>query len=355
MADASIKTERTGKVQTVLGLIDPADLGITLTHEHILVDLRCHWFSPDEASERDWIDKPVTLDRLGGVTSRFYNLDSMVILEEKAAVEETFKFKLAGGGSLVDVTSIGIGRDPLALARISRATGLNLIMGGGHYVPWAHPPGMDEETEESITEALIKDINVGVYDTGIRSGLLGELGHGWPMTDNERKALRAAAFTQRKTGAPILIHHGFHRDSPMDIIGVLDDAGAALDQVIMGHLDIFNDTGLLTELLGTGCYLEWDVFGGEDTSFGKVADGKIDFLNDEQRLDMIEFVVNQGFADRITVAHDTCWKYQTSRYGGKGYAHLIESIIPRMRRRGFDEATISAIFMDNPARALTFR
>jgi phosphotriesterase-related protein len=154
MADASIKTERTGKVQTVLGLIDPADLGITLTHEHILVD------------QRDWIDKPVTLDRLGGVTSRFYNLDSMVILEEKAAVEETFKFKLAGGGSLVDVTSIGIGRDPLALARISRATGLNLIMGGGHYVPWAHPPGMDEETEESITEALIKDINVGVYEDG---------------------------------------------------------------------------------------------------------------------------------------------------------------------------------------------
>ena len=114
-------SERTGKIQTVLGLIDPADLGITLTHEHLLVDLRCHWFSPEEASEREWIDKPVTLDRLGGVTSRFYNLDSMILLDEAMAVEETFKYKLAGGGSLVDVTSIGIGRDPLALARIARA------------------------------------------------------------------------------------------------------------------------------------------------------------------------------------------------------------------------------------------
>ncbi len=246
-------SERTGKIQTVLGLIDPSDLGVTLTHEHLLVDLRCHWYSPEEVSERDWIDKPVTLERLGRVTSRFYNLESMVLLDEGTAVNEAGKFKLAGGGSLVDVTSIGIGRDPLALARISRATGLKVVMGGGHYVPWAHPPGMDEETEESIAEALIKDISVGVGDTGVRCGVLGELGHGWPMTPNERKALRAAAFAHRDTGAPILIHHGFHPDSPMDIIRVLDDAGAALDQVIMGHLDIFDDTGLLIELLQTGC------------------------------------------------------------------------------------------------------
>ncbi len=279
----------------------------------------------------------------------------MVLLDEQMAVEETLKFKLAGGGSLVDVTSIGIGRDPLALARISRATGLNLIMGGGHYVPWAHPADMDERTEESITDDLVKDITVGVAGTGIRSGILGELGHGWPMTDNERKALRAAAFTHRETGAPILIHHGFHRNSPMDIIGVLDDAGAALDQVIMGHLDIFDDTDLLTELLETGCYLEWDVFGVEDTDFGKLPDSKVDFLSDEQRLDMIEFVVDRGFGDRITVAHDTCWKYQTTRYGGKGYSHLVTNMVPRMRHRGFDEATISAILVDNPARALTFR
>ena len=76
----------------------------------------------------------------------------------------------------------------------------------------------------------------------------------------------------------------------MEIIRVLDDAGAALDQVIMGHLDIFDDTGLLLELLPTGCYLEWDVFGVEDTSFGKVPVAKIDFLNDDQRLEMMEFV-----------------------------------------------------------------
>lgn len=348
-------SERTGKIQTVLGLIDPADLGITLTHEHLLVDLRCHWFSPEEASEREWIDKPVTLDRLGGVTSRFYNLDSMILLDEAMAVEETFKYKLAGGGSLVDVTSIGIGRDPLALARIARATGLNLIMGGGHYVPWTHPADMDEQTEEAITKDLIRDITVGVADTGIRCGVLGELGHGWPMTDNESKALRAAAFAHRETGAPLLIHHGFHPDSPMDIIGVLDDAGAALDQVIMGHLDIFNDTGLLAELLGTGCYLEWDVFGVEDTSFGKLPDGKIDFLSDEQRLDMIEFVVDRGFVDRVLVAHDTCWKYQTTRYGGRGYAHMLENITSRMRRRGFAERDINNILVDNPKRAMTFR
>lgn len=345
-----------GKVQTVLGAVEPGTLGITLTHEHLLIDVGCYFEMPEEASKRYYVDKPVTMDMLGKVWEMWqFVRDQQQLLDEQVATEEVLKYRYAGGHSLVDTTSIGIARDPLALARISRATGLNVIMGASHYVPVSHPADMDTRSEESIAQQIIDDVTVGVKDTGVKAGVIGEVGNFHPLSENERKVLRASAHAQIETGAPILIHPGLDPDSPLDIMRELTDAGADPTRVILGHLDAIRPLSAIKELAQTGCYLEYDRFGWEDTSFDySVGGATVPTPSDVQRMEALEFLIAEGFGDRLLVAHDVCTKADLTRYGGKGYAHILESIVPRMRNRGHSKEQIDAILIHNPARALTF-
>ena len=217
----SIK-ELTGRVQTVLGPIDADELGVTLHHEHFLVSTAVRFRAPEEASQRARALQPVSLDNLGWI--RYHpqsNLDNLQFLDEELAVEEALRFKRAGGVSVVDMTNIGIGRDPLALARISRATGLNVIMGAGYYteatIPQETRIGL---TEDKMVDTIVRDITEGVGKTGIRSGIIGEIGTEWPMSDFERMSLRAAARAQQETGAPINVHTGTSPASPFEIVKV---------------------------------------------------------------------------------------------------------------------------------------
>jgi phosphotriesterase-related protein len=269
------------------------------------------------------------------------------------AIAEATLYKQHGGSSLVDATSIGIARDPAALARISRETGLNIIMGSSYYVAPSHPADMDSRTEDAITDQIVRDVAVGVDDTGIRSGIIGEVGCSWPLTDNERKVLRASARAQSITGAPILIHPGRGEGSPLEILGILLESGADLGRTIMGHLDrtVF-DRGVLREIAETGCYLEWDLFGSEASyyPFNPV----VDMPNDAMRIDTIAWIASEGFQNRVLVAHDVCKKHQLTRYGGHGYSYIPAHVVPRMRARGFTSDLIDKILVDNPAAVLTF-
>ncbi len=349
-------SQTSGKVQTVLGPIEPDSLGITQTHEHLLIDLACYHETPQEATERAWVDAPVTMDRLAGAFRRIpTNLDVGRLLDVDTAIEGLSSYRHGGGGSVVDATSIGIGRDPLALARISRATDVNVIMGSSYYVPLSYPAGMDQRSEQSIADEIIRDVTAGVGDTGIRSGVIGEIGNFWPTNPTTEKILRASAHAQQETGAPILIHPGFHDDSLPAIMQVLLDAGADASRTIMGHLDSFGDPGVLKDLAETGCYMEWDVFGLEDTTSTSYAGQTIELANDVQRMQRIEYIVDQGFGDRVLIAHDVFTKVQLRPYGGKSYDHILTNIVPRMRRRGFTESRIEAMLVDNPRTILTFK
>ena len=346
-----------GMVQTVLGLKTPSELGITLTHEHLLIDMSCYFRMPEEATARAIVDKPITIEVLGSIRKHFYtNKDNQRMFDEQLAIEEILKYKYAGGQSIVDTTSIGIARDPLALARISRATGLNIIMGGSYYVIDSHPKDMSYRTEDSITEQIIKDVTIGVGDTGVKTGVIGEIGNYYPIGENETKILRASAQAQAETGAPILIHPGIHPDSPLQILKVLTDNGASANNIIFGHLDNIRPMSAIKELGSSGCYLEYDRFGAEDTSF-EYESGEVTTIsvNDAQRLESLEYLISEGLGSQITMAHDVCLKSETTRYGSKGYAHILESIIPRMRARGMPQQQIDAMLIDNPARALKFK
>jgi phosphotriesterase-related protein len=347
-------SEMTGKVQTVLGPVDPSALGPTVTHEHLLIDLRPYFTMPQEATARADVDRPFTLDMVGRGRSIFlYNYDHMTLLDEGTAVDEIGRYALWGGGSLVDATSIGIARDPRALARISRATGLNIVMGASHYVPLTHPADMSERSEARITGEIVKDLTEGVGDTGIKSGIIGEIGCWNPMSENVEKVLRASVVAQKETGAPILIHPPFTAQGPGWIVDILQRAGADMGRVIMGHLDyVLTEPEQLLELAKSGCYLEWDLLGNEDTSGSPIA--PMDRVNDDRRLANFRAVIDAGYGERIVVAHDVCTKGQLVSRGGKGYAHLLENVVPRMRRSGFTEPEIENIVVSNPARILTW-
>jgi phosphotriesterase-related protein len=344
----------TGKVQTVTGPVSPDMLGQTLAHEHLLIDLECYFVAPEEATERAYVNAKVTMANRGLLPARWtLNLDQMKLLDEPVATAEAMAFRLAGGGTIVDVTSKGIGRDPLALARISRATGLNVVMGAGYYIPLSHPPDMDERTEESIYDEIVRDVTVGVGETGIRTGIIGELGNTTPLTDNSKKVLRAAGAASKATGAPISIHPG--ANTALEIIDILSKAGADPNRVAMGHLGMgHKDPKVLLAIVEAGAYAQFDHFGGfEDTSLRSLTSANM-VVNDVQRLDMVERLIKEGYEDRLLFSHDVCWLTHLASKGGKGYAHVIESLVPRMMLRGWTPEQVDKILVANPARLLTF-
>lgn len=342
-----------GLAQTVLGPVPVESLGPVMTHEHLLIDFSTMFTSPSESSDRFRAHEPITLENLGWVRYNYFSsLPNLLVLDEETAVAEALLYKRAGGGTIVDATTIGIGRDPLALARIARATGLHIVMGAGYYVAAVHPEGMDERTESDLARQIVEEIRDGVGDTGVRAGIIGEIGCTWPLTVNERKVLRAAASAQRETGASILIHPGRNESAPGEILAVLAEAGADIGRTIMGHLDrTVSDFGTLMELAGSGCYLEYDLFGHE-SSYYPLAD--FDMPSDAQRLDVIARLVVEGYAQRIVIAQDICTNHRLVKYGGHGYGHILENIVPRMRRKGVSEEDVRAITVENPARILAF-
>ena len=350
------KHPATGKVQTVRGPIDPADLGVTLTHEHILIDLLdAHGAGPEEAGAAGFYVRPLSIENVGYVRHhKWRNEDNARLSDISAAVDEVLLYKQFGGGALVDATSLGIGRDPVGLSRVSAATGVHIVMGGSYYVESAHPPDMDSRTEEDLTREMVSDITVGADGTRIRTGVIGEVGCSWPVTDNERKVLRASAHAQRRTGAPILIHPGRNPRGPFQVLEVLREAGADMSHVIMGHIErsLF-DRRDFVRLADSGCYIEWDLFGQEQSFYG--VGRRIDMPSDATRMDTIAWMVAEGYGDRILVAHDVCHKIETRGYGGKGYLYLLGQVVPRMLERGLDRRAIERILVQNPAEALTFR
>jgi phosphotriesterase-related protein len=349
-----------GKVQTVLGIIAAEELGVTLPHEHFLIDLSVRFQHPVRISDRAMSLKPVNLENLGWIHYHpMSNIDNLQLMDEEIAVKEGLLYKHSGGHSVVDVTNVGIGRDPLALARIARATGLNIVMGSGYYSEKTWPDGF-VPTEEMIAEQIVRDIEVGVEDTGIKAGLIGEIGTEWPISDNEKMSLRAAAAAQAKTGAAINVHSGNSPACPFEIIETLERAGADVGHVVISHCDtrIF-DHATLVRLAETGCYVEYDCFGFEGWYERRMVLSeddpvKCDLPNDAARIDTLIRLIEAGFLGNILISHDICTKYRLRQYGGAGYAHILDNVVPLMRAKGMAEAHINALLVENPKRFLQF-
>ena len=343
-----------GQAQTVLGPIAGEAMGITLPHEHLLIDFEVMFREPANGAERGLARQPVSLANLGWVRHHFSsNLDNLQLLDERVARDEALLFKHAGGQTFVDPTNRGLARDPLALARIARATGLNVIMGSGYYVAAAHPADMDRRTSDDIARELVRDLTVGVDGTGVRAGFIGEIGTTWPWTDNEKKVVRAAVAAQRETGAALMIHPGRHERLPLQIVDFIRKEGADLGRTIMCHIErTIADPAVLADLAATGVYLEYDLFGLETSYYPY--NPTFDMPNDGERMRQILGLIERGHLDQILMSHDIAYKHCLSRWGGFGYHHLLVNVIPRLRAKGADDKTIQTLLIDNPRRAFAY-
>jgi len=351
-----------GYVQTVQGPIPPDQLGVTLTHEHLLIDQTVggvYFMEPEAASDRILAHQPVSIENLWWVRRHMKdNYDNQLLLDEHLAIHEATQFKLWGGGTIVDQTNIGIGRDPRALVRISRATGLNIVMGCGFYVDG---PLTQAERDAMMIDAfvarIVGDMTEGADDTRVKSGMIGELGCAWPLKPNERKVVQAGAVAQQQTGASINIHPGRHDEAPLEILDILRSAGADLSRVVMSHMDRCGyalDTRL--KLLDAGCFVEYDVFGFEGYYPARVAlsEGHMpDTPNDVGRIKEIRDLIDRGYLSQILMSHDIGMKMQLTKYGGWGYAHILRDVVPLMQVYGYTHEEIDTLLIDNPKRLLT--
>jgi phosphotriesterase-related protein len=354
MIERSMPRLQAGQVQTVLGPIARDAIGITLPHEHLLIDFAVMFAEPAAAADRGRAREPVSLANLGWVRQHFNaNLDNLQLLDEQVAQDEILLFKQAGGATVVDPTPGSLARNPPALARLARATGLNVVMGAGYYVAASHPPDMDRRSDDELAREMIADVTAGVGDTGVRAGLIGEIGTTYPWTGNEQKVLRAAIAAQRETGAPLMIHPGRHPGMPLELAEFVRKEGGDLRRTIMCHLcRTIADVRAVIDLARTGIWLEYDLFGLQNSYYPY--NPAFDMPNDAGRMAHILALIEAGHRDQILMSHDIAYKTSLVKYGGYGYHHLLVNVVPRLRAKGLDDATLRRLLVENPGRAFAF-
>lgn len=340
-----------GQVLTVAGPVDPSTLGTTVMHEHIFVDLRrppgFHRPGEDSPEATD----PLTLASLAHTRHGRPNAENDVMGDFDEMLAEVLAFVHSGGRTMVEVSPIGLGRDPEALLRLSRAAGLNIVMGGGWYTPAFHPADMDERTVDELADVIVRDVVVGADGTGIRSGVIGEVGaETVPLTDNELKSVRASGRASRVTGAPVTFHVGGVGEEKFRVLDILAEEGVAASNVVLGHgMDVLANPSFGARVLARGVFVEFDFLASPGSPWGHLV-----LTSDHKIARGIDELIERGHAHQILLGHDVCQKIQLKRYGGQGYDYIPRYFLPALRRLGVSEEALHTIMIDNPARALVF-
>lgn len=340
-------------VETVLGPVPASELGHTQMHEHLLSDL---WRGiPESAADSE---RPRYLESLSRRSYHWNRLhhgrDDLRLSSVTTAVSELTYYKRAGGRTVVDVTSRGLGRRPLGLREIAERSGVNIVMGCGYYCQAYMPASLRNRTVDDIAQEMVRDAVEGVAKTGVRAGIIGEIGMSWPVGELEQRVLTAAAIAQRETGLAISLHPGRSIEAPLAHLKSLASDGADISRVIVGHIDrtLFSDADI-ARVADFGCYVEFDLFGQENSYYS--LNSAVDMPNDAVRIDRIRALVGRGSGSQVLISQDICHKTNLLAYGGEGYSHILTNVLPMMVRRGLSEADVQQITIDNPARALARR
>lgn len=309
----SKSSERVGRVMTVLGLVEPTELGRVLAHEHLFIDLY-----------------------------RVYQPHRDMKLSDPDLIRvELERFREIGGGTVVDLTTPDLGRNPTSLREISHTTGLHVVMGSGHYRKPFYGVEIDRLPTRQIQDAMVRDVLEG--ESGVLPGVIGEIG-----TDEsfiaavEERVHRASARAARKTGLSV-VTHSLGSDVGLAQLDLMTEEGLSPDRVAIGHADTFPHWQYHEELLGQGAYLIYDTIRG---------------LNDyetRRTARLILRAVEAGFENRILLSHDVCATGHLSNYGGRGFTYVHGEFLGMLAAEGLSKVVLEKLAGRNAQRFLTIR
>lgn len=303
------------RVMTVRGPVEPEELGITLSHDHVLVD--------------GW-----------GIRELY----EAVLDDEELAVEEVARYKAAGGGTICDPTNIGLARDPEALRRISERTGVHIVMGAGWYRERVYPDYIREELPDQLADRLVAELRDGVGESGVRPGFIGEIGtERYHVTPAQERVFRAAGRAHRRTGVPIMTHTTHWGELALEQLDILAEEGVDPRRVIISHLGDRPGIRHWLPIAERGAWLDID-----NLAF---VDG---YAPLSVRADNVAGLCAEGLAGQIMLANDICELGQLEFYGGCGYANVIVNFVPMLRERDVSDEDIHTMMVVNPAKAFAY-
>lgn len=333
-------------VNAVRGPIRSDELGITLMHEHAMrppspADYRGAW--PFSASIRT---EKVTASNAWKVREDPYaSIDNLDLSDETAIAEEMSVFASAGGRTLVDNTT-GPSRNPQALVRLSRLTGLNIIMGSG----WAlgnNDPAPDRSAE-SLASSLIAEHREGVRlpdGSRVHPGVIGEIAIGTAFTSAQRTTLIAAALAQKELGVPLLVHLPGWQRRGHEILDVVQEVGVSSASIVLCHMDPSGrDERYQRELADRGAWLEFDMIGMDANYPGEGQSPSV-----QDTLDAVAGLILDGYGQQLLLSQDVSLKTMWTRNGGNGYGYLLTAFVPRLIDRGIPENECLNLLTGNPA------
>ncbi len=307
-----------GTVMTVLGPVPADELGFTLPHEHVYCTLRHADYRYDVADQ---------------------------FVDEEVMADEVTAFADLGGETIFDLSVPDNGRSPVRLRTLSERTGVHFVMGcgwyrGNYYLPEER---IDRRPAGDLADELIREITDGVDDTGIRPGVIGEIGSekDW-VSPAEERVLRAAARAHKATGLAIGALHAIGPVAPEQLT-ILEEEDVDMTRVAVAHCDAYPHLRYLLGLLERGVYIMFDNC-GQFRGLGQF---------ENRILGLIVELVDRGLGDRLMLSHDVCKLGQLRIHGGTGFTYLSETFLPALSNKGIPDETIRAITHDNPRRWLT--
>ncbi len=301
-------------IVTVKGPIPVSQAGYTLSHEHLLCDL--------------W------------ALARSYD---SILDDESLAIRELAEYREAGGRTLIDATSCGLGRNPSALRRISEAAGIQIVMGAGWYRECFYPAIVFEEDTNALADLIVSEVTQGADGTDVRAGIIGEIGtERKHITPAQERVFRAAARAQRRTGACIMTHTTHFGELALEQIALLQEEGVPAGRIVISHLGDRHDTRELLKIAQQGVFMSVD-------NIGYVGQG---YPDDEVRARNVALLTGEGHLAQIVLSGDICQKTHLAAYGGKGYAHVPRLFVPLLHKNGLSEEATHQMTVVNPARML---
>jgi phosphotriesterase-related protein len=310
-ADAGATT-----VHAVRGPLDPLALGVTLPHEHVLVD----FIGADKASRE-----------------RYDSEEAF-----RVALPRLKELKAKGCATLLECTPAYLGRDPQLLRRLSEASGLNILTNTGYYAAGKHkylPAHAQVESADELAARWAKEFAEGIEGTGVKPGFI-KLGvDAGPLVEVDRKLIAAGARAHRKTGLAIAVHTGDGR-AALEIIEVLKGEGVSPSAYVWVHAQNEKDRKIHLRACEAGAWVELD----------GVSEATL-----EDHLRVALDLIRAGHLKRLLVSQDSGWYHVGEKGGGsyRGYTFLFEKFLPELRKAGIDEAQLKTLTVDNPRTALT--